>query len=372
MNRAQYYYTRWRPRVVVSLVAVVLCLLSGCWQKVHYEGPTGASSAEGPAHNSTPTAEFGRDAGAFGDDLVAALASQSAAPERSDTNVQPAVSVASNERAIAGERYQPTAAAEDAKRSDQGLLGADYRLGPTNMGTSSPSPAETAQMPVSTFPQAPPGIAGATGGKTVPPEPTRMNPTNPMRSIAQLPTTARPATENADQSAAAMSRRAAWQLGSKWSLAALARERGASFDNVTKWLEQANTLARFLGASLSQLPPPLSDREVSTRAMVRHLFAEGQRVGRQLAERYGPDHAALFELGVKSNLLLVLYEPKTPVAETLARSIAKARDEAGSPVELWQPLLDAMAEGREPAAVRQLVFRLHEEVDRSLAGPMEQ
>jgi hypothetical protein len=71
-------------------------------------------------------------------------------------------------------------------------------------------------------------------------------------------------------------------------------------------------------------------------------------------------------------VLLVLYEPRSPVSEALANSLAQAREAAGLPVQMWQPLLSAVAEGREPEAVRRLVFQLHENVDRSLLTASEQ
>jgi hypothetical protein len=365
------HYTRLELRIVAYLSGFVLCGVAGCWQEVHYTGPAGAGSGGAPASRTTAPADFAGEAGGFGDDLVAALADSPSSPQHSDTSVRPAASMSGKERSIAGDRY-PSAASDDAATNlNQGFLGAEYGLGRNDASPAGQPQAPTAETPTSAFPPtalreptSPPVAANQ-------PESVPTAPTNPIRAGEQIPPTANLDAKSRGQNAAAITRRAAWQLGSKWTLAALARDRGAATDNVAKWLEQANTLARYLGTSLSQLPAPLSDREVSSRAMVRHVFAEGLRLGRHLSERYGPDHAALFELGVKSSLLLVLYEPKTPVAETLAASIAKARELAGSPAELWQPLLDAIAEGRDAGAVRQIVFQLHDEVDRSLAGTTE-
>lgn len=355
------HYTRFGPRVVGCFAALAACASSGCWQEVRYTGPTNPGAAEQRASGAPPTAEFASDARGFGDDLVAALAAQPASHGGSDTGVQPAVSVSSAERAMAGERYEP--AATERSTNGQGFLGAEYGI--QGQGTSTPAPpaAESAAASGAALPRIESAPASAATNAGRPRQPSPPAAVNPIRSAEPTPA--------AVPTPPALTRRAAWLLGSKWSLAALARGRGAVNDNVNNWLEQAGKLALFLGTKLEPLPPPLSDREVSTRATVRHLFAEGQRLGRDLAERHGPAHAALFELGVKSNLLLVLYEPGTPVAETLGRAIADARPLADSPAELWQPLLDAIAQGREPAAVRQLVLQLHDEVDRSLAGSAE-
>jgi hypothetical protein len=105
--------------------------------------------------------------------------------------------------------------------------------------------------------------------------------------------------------------------------------------------------------------------------MAKHLITEGQRIGREIATKHGADHVALFELALKSNVLLVLYVPRSPVSEALGISMAQAREASGLPAELWQPLLTSVAEGRETEVVRRLVFQLHEDVDRLLSAATE-
>jgi len=156
-------------------------------------------------------------------------------------------------------------------------------------------------------------------------------------------------------------------MGSNWSLATLARDRGASDDQVATWLAQSRARAELLGTSLADLPPrPAGDD--APPANVEYLFAEGQRLGRELATRHGPDHAALLELALKSNLLLVLYEPERRIAETAATAITDAAERAQLPPELWKPLVSTLADQLSDAAVQQAVFRLHDDMDQFLAG----
>jgi len=135
----------------------------------------------------------------------------------------------------------------------------------------------------------------------------------------------------------------------------------------------ADAQAAALGVTLQPMPSlekgSIPAAAGSTSPTVSYLIAEGKRVGPQLASKYGTDHAALFELAIKSNLLLTLYKPGAPAVESLATGILQARERCGLPNEVSRPLLASISERREPAVVRQLVFRLHDEVDKTFTAP---
>jgi hypothetical protein len=325
------YYTH--PGSFVAIIALSLCLLGGCWQEVRYAGLDDAAKGDSSKQGTIAPSKFTSDASGFGDELAAALASQPMPLTPIDNSPEPVSPLPVDDPLDAiGERYRTPPPGPSDAELDEALFGF---LGPTQDNSAAPG-AEAAS----------------------PAEPI-MDAVDPIATTPSAADTTK-------------TRRAAWQLGNQWSLAALARERGAAADDVNTWFTRSQELAQSLGTTLNALPPSAGgDRDAATRAMVRHLLVEGQRLGRDLADRHGGDHAALFELGVKSNLLLVLYEPNTPIAETLAASIAQARELAQSPAELWQPLLTAIAEGREPAAIRQIVLRLPDEVDRSFAAAVE-
>jgi hypothetical protein len=98
----------------------------------------------------------------------------------------------------------------------------------------------------------------------------------------------------------------------------------------------------------------------STDPAIDYLLTEGQAIGRELMAKFGPDHAALFEVAVKSNVLLVVYQPDAPIVEKIALSIGQAGRTAELPATLWQPLLDALAAKESVADVRQAVDKLHD------------
>ena len=163
-------------------------------------------------------------------------------------------------------------------------------------------------------------------------------------------------------------RRLAWLLGSKLSLAALKRDRGAADDGVAKLFDESQMLAKMLGTSASELPPRTASTEAgrSFDQALNYLFSEGRTIGRGLAERQGADHAALFELAVKTNVLLALYRPDAPIVGTLAGAIRQAGQRAGLPAKLLQPLLEQLDRGAPATDVQNAVFTSCAEVDRFL------
>jgi hypothetical protein len=113
-------------------------------------------------------------------------------------------------------------------------------------------------------------------------------------------------------------------------------------------------------------PPPVPSPALS------YLFTQGQDIGRELARDHGADQAALFEVAVKSNLLLVLYRPGSPTSDAIASAIEQAGPRAKLPNTMWQPLLDTLAARASLADVRKGVYKLHEEADKFLDAPAQQ
>ena len=169
-------------------------------------------------------------------------------------------------------------------------------------------------------------------------------------------------------------RLAAWQLGSKLTLAAIAHDRGLVPDDAAKWFAEARAAADVLGTTVAELPEPAAASEVDggSRGVHDYLFQQGQRIWRELTDRHGADHAALFEVAVKSNVLLVLYQPGSAAVDALAGSIREASPQAELPADLWRPLLDTLTNQSPVAKVRLVVRRLHADVEQHLAGPAEQ
>jgi hypothetical protein len=192
---------------------------------------------------------------------------------------------------------------------------------------------------------------------------------------AAEPSTPTTATAVVGQTPSAMnSRRAAWQLGSRLSLAALANDRRLAADKVPIWLEDARTASRHLGTTVADLPDPAAadDNSRVSRQVVNFLLVDGQRIGRELSTRHGPEQSALFEIALKSNILLLLYSPGGTAGTSVAAAISQAAPQAKLPAEYWQPLVDALGDDAPHDDVRAAIRKMHLEVDKYLAQAAEQ
>jgi hypothetical protein len=323
---------------------VALCALAGCWQEIEYTGPDPAvtqTTAQPPQETSPvsqnpnetqdvplmSSADSDATASHFADDLANSMATEpptlpdvttpTTTAESSDASVSQADPYALPFEAVEDTESQPAA-------NEIPSLPAEGETTPADDDTTAVEPVET------------------------PPE--------------------------AAESATVTTRLDAWLLGSHWSLAALANDRGVAAENVHKWLESAQQHAATLGVSMGNLPETgaAGDSQRTSRQVLNYLFVQGQQIGSELAKQRGADHAALVEVAVKSNLLRVLYMPGSAATKAISDAIARAAPQAALPKDLWQPLLDLLAANADAAEIRKAVQSFHAEVERHLAPAAEQ
>src|SRR6185436_4812231 len=95
--------------------------------------------------------------------------------------------------------------------------------------------------------------------------------------------------------------------------------------------------------------------------------ANGKRIGQELSKSHTAEESALFEVALKSNILLLLYTPNSSAGNAISAAITAAAPKAKLPSELWQPLVDALNKQAPPADVRAAVKKLHIDVDQYLS-----
>ena len=359
------------------LAATMVCALGGCWQQIEYEGSDSAADQSHPPAASADTA-----------------AAEGLSPaQRSDALSETALSDAAHRVALAasddsaGRHVDSPGAPPSAVPETSAADDTPFTLPPddTELRSDDASTASISSLPQPTVPPTPTESQAAETSATID---ELFGPSSTARATAPSPSSAASPTTSETTAPAATdrhvststspatpqppsTRRLAWLLGSKWSLAALAADRGAPRSEVDRWFNQSQTLAQALGVVLPALPE--TDRYAASatdsHAGLDYLFRQGQQVGRELLRKYGVDHAALLEMAVKSNMLLVLYEPGSADAAAVSTAIDKAGRRAELPAELYQPLLGDLADGASPADVSRAVFRLHAAVDGYLATP---
>jgi hypothetical protein len=168
-------------------------------------------------------------------------------------------------------------------------------------------------------------------------------------------------------------KRAAWLLGSRLSLAALANDRGIAGKNVPEWFADAQQAAKMLKTTVPALPSPATsdDAVPASKQVMDYLLVNGQRIGHDLTKLYGATEASLFEVALKSNLLHLIYRPGTLTVDSVSAAIQESAARAKLPEKLWMPLIDAINSQAPPKEVQADVRKFHNDVDQYLAGAAE-
>ncbi len=160
-----------------------------------------------------------------------------------------------------------------------------------------------------------------------------------------------------------------WELGGRLSLAAIAAANGAPAAAVNKVYQSAQELGAGLGVEVPPLPERVLDKpKASADARAYLLRDAGAAIAGKLGAAYGADHSALFEVAVKSNLLLLLYLPGDQDSTTIADVIKRRSADARLPEEIWRDLVTKI-EGRATFdVVKNAVTKMHGDVRRLLGA----
>ncbi len=154
-------------------------------------------------------------------------------------------------------------------------------------------------------------------------------------------------------------RHLAWLLGGKLGLAELADLDGATPTEVAAWSDEVDRLAREL-----QIPDPSSKTNASDPAeRVRRMMDAAARAGDALATEHGIDHAALLEISLKTNALLVVAKERPELAAPVATAVRAAAERAVLPRFLWEEAVQTLERQPTPEQTLATVTKLHERVE---------
>jgi tetratricopeptide (TPR) repeat protein len=163
------------------------------------------------------------------------------------------------------------------------------------------------------------------------------------------------------QTASAPSKRLAWELGSALSLAGVVHAESADTALIGRQFGRASAAATKLGIKLPALPPKKGNRvEDSAAALAYLLGTTGNPIGAMLQRDVGPEHAAVFEIALKSNILLMLYGPGVSESKTIADVIRKRQFIARLPEVMTRQLLSLVDRGASYEEVKKELFSLHQ------------
>lgn len=160
---------------------------------------------------------------------------------------------------------------------------------------------------------------------------------------------------------------AAWQLGDRLSLAAFLYAQGGQDAAVEQLLASIKPIAETMGVAIAPFPPRAAASVDTYGEVILYLVeGAGAETGRTLAAKFGKDAGLLYDAAVKSNLLLLLYEPGDD--HGLGDVIRSRMSETGVPDELWTGVIEAI-DGKVPQSeLKDAVLKMHEAVTSYLGG----
>ena len=153
----------------------------------------------------------------------------------------------------------------------------------------------------------------------------------------------------------------AWELGNQLSLAALLYN-ARGIEN-TESLTKTKILASEFGAEVLPFPARTGDKVEDSAAIMAYLLNDGGKtiIGK-VKEKYDQEHADLFEMALKSNLLLLMYGPGDKTGKTIAGVITRNGTRARLPESLWQPVVSKVEADASFDDVKTAVFKMQEDV----------
>jgi len=158
-----------------------------------------------------------------------------------------------------------------------------------------------------------------------------------------------------------LAKAAAWRLGDQLSLAGLLYAQGNQEDKVTELLSGIKPLAEAMQVEIKPFPPRSADSSQTYADVIHYLIAgDGAALGSEIGQKFGTPAGTLFEVSVKSNLLILLYQPGED--QGIGGVIQARMSEIGMPENLWMGVVTAVNNKAPEADVKDAVFKMHDDV----------
>jgi tetratricopeptide (TPR) repeat protein len=159
-----------------------------------------------------------------------------------------------------------------------------------------------------------------------------------------------------------------WVLGSKLSLAGTLHSQGGDAATVGRQFAAASAAATSLGIKLPALPARKGNKVEDSATVLHYLLnTTGNPIGGILGKSYGPEHAAIFEVALKSNMLLTLYGPGESMANTIAGVIRSRSGNAKFLGAMTAKLLQLIEQKAPYEQVKTELFSIHEYAPKFIA-----
>ena len=160
----------------------------------------------------------------------------------------------------------------------------------------------------------------------------------------------------------AVAEAAAWRIGDDLSLAGLLYAQGGEEQNVEALLARIKPLTEAIQIEVKPFPAKAATSVETYAAVIEYLIkGDGAEIGRQIAKGFGATAGTLFEISVKSNLLILLYEPGND--QGIAAVLQSRCNDIGLPNNLWLDVVNAVNSQASKEDVKNAVFKMHDDVE---------
>jgi hypothetical protein len=163
---------------------------------------------------------------------------------------------------------------------------------------------------------------------------------------------------------------AAWRIGDHMSLAGMLYAQGGEEDNVKELVESVKPLTDALQIQIKPFPPRGASQIETYAEVIQYLIkGDGAEIGRQIGKDFGKEAGTLYEIAVKSNLLILLYEPGND--QGIADVLQSRCVEIGLPNNLWFDVVNRVRSSASKDEVKDAVFKMHDEVAAYLGAKVQ-
>ena len=114
--------------------------------------------------------------------------------------------------------------------------------------------------------------------------------------------------------------------------------------------------------------PAKTDDKIKNKASALQymLNIAGKPIGQTLTTNYNLEHALLFELSLKSNVLLMMYGPGESTSQAIANVIKTRSERLSLPPKTTANLIQLIEAGADYSEVKAAVFQMHRDVAKYL------
>ena len=165
------------------------------------------------------------------------------------------------------------------------------------------------------------------------------------------------------QTSRKVTRQVAWDLGDTLSLAAIANAQGVQKASVDSFFAKATESGKKFGVTIPALPISTGNKISDQAEALGYLLRKvGGPMGGILKKDFDEEHALLFEISLKSNILLIMYGPGESTTDSIVGVIKTRSEKIGLPAKFTAELLNLINSKASYERVKPAVFQMHRDV----------